>query len=486
MRPWTAPLAYLLILAVLQMPPAYAARDQVDINAYIYDSCIVADEPFFIPVVPKSGESEQMTPKFLPLVGVVIGKLVELFINHEVQGSVKKIKSGAGRKDTRYATTKQMNLYRADLQAAPVLGINAKLGCMTIVAGRLKPEGTDCTAAYLPKEFDRATMGLPQDQWKTVRTDASVENQLRRANVCVDGNAWAVYEARLEFSKDGTAYRLKDAGYTINSLLTTQDRGATRTALYTLKISQPTTTDQAEVLSSAWVKLGTLTAGAKSSGSPGDAGPWLRVPPMSVEARRSFDEKTATHQQLMGEIGALKRAMVRNQRVIDGLDRRIAVVSADLVDGLQQERTKTAVQIQVQGAELDARTTEFRDLPHDPLEFMPVEIEVAVTETESEKKAQLALADIIGDTGSAAASAVGSEVSGAISKALDVSDLDTGPDSAADITDYARVQARYFDALVDVQTALSGTPSADSQRSLADAKSQYNMARHALGLESIQ
>jgi hypothetical protein len=289
----------------------------------------------------------------------------------------------------------------------------------------------------------------------------------------------------LEFSKDGTAYRLKDAGYTINSLLTTQDKGATRTALYTLKISQPTSTDQAEVLSSAWVKLGTVTAGAKSSGAPSDAGPWLRVPPMSVEARRSYDEKTATHQQLMGEIDALKRAMVRNQRVIDGLDRRIAVVSADLVEGLKQERNKTAVQIQVQGAELDARNTEFRDLPHDPLEFMPVEIEVAITETESEKKAQLALADLIGDTGSAAASAVGSEVSGAISKALDVADLDTGPDSAAETTDYARVQARYFDALVDVQTASPGTPSADSQRSLADAKSQYNTARRALGLEPI-
>jgi hypothetical protein len=119
------------------------------------------------------------------------------------------------------------------------------------------------------------------------------------------------------------------------------------------------------------------------------------------------------------------------------------------------------------------------------LEFMPVEIEVAITETESEKKAQLALADLIGDTGSAAASAVGSEVSGAISKALDVADLDTGPDSAAETTDYARVQARYFDALVDVQTASPGTPSADSQRSLADAKSQYNTARRALGLEPI-
>ncbi len=55
MRPWTAPLGYGLIVAVLQMPAAYAAHEQVDIQAYIHDSCIVADEPFFIPVVPKVG-----------------------------------------------------------------------------------------------------------------------------------------------------------------------------------------------------------------------------------------------------------------------------------------------------------------------------------------------------------------------------------------------------------------------------------------------
>ena len=45
---------------------------------------------------------------------------------------------------------------------------------------------------------------------------------MRRANVCVDGKAKAVYEARFEFSTDGTAYRLKDAGYRIESLLTTE------------------------------------------------------------------------------------------------------------------------------------------------------------------------------------------------------------------------------------------------------------------------
>ncbi|HMK87685.1 MAG TPA: hypothetical protein VK437_17100 [Steroidobacteraceae bacterium] len=477
----------LLILALSWTQAARASHDKpVDVHAYINDSCLIADEPFFMPVTKNADGSDQMTPKFLPLLGIVVGKLAELFLNHEVQGQVNRIKSGAGRKDTRYATTNEMNLYRIDLQASPVLAINGKLGCMTIVAAKLKPPGTDCTSAYVPKELDRATLSLPQNEWKTTRTDDSVENQLRRANVCVDGTALAVYEARFEFSKDGTAYRLKDAGYRINSLLTTEEKGANRAVLYTLKIFQPGATDQSELLSSAWVKIGTVSAGARSSGAPADSQPWLRVPALSAEARRAYEEKTKTHQELSGEIDALKRAIARNQRIIQGLDQRIASASAsaDIVQGLKDERTKTAVQVQVQEAELDARNEEFRALPHAALEFMPVEIEVAVTETESEKKAQLALADIVGTTGGAVASEIGNEVSGAMSKSLQVSDI--VPDNRTSDSELARLRARYFDALIEVQSGTSGGPSADSQKNLTIAKAEYNEARRSLGLDPIQ
>src|SRR5260370_33248198 len=107
---------------------------------------------------------------------------------------------------------RQKNLYRVDFRPAPSLGINAKLGCMTIVAARFKPEPADCSAEYLPKELSRDTKELPQSERQTSRTDDSIENQLRRANVCVIGKAQAAYETRLEFSNDVNAYRLKDAG----------------------------------------------------------------------------------------------------------------------------------------------------------------------------------------------------------------------------------------------------------------------------------
>jgi hypothetical protein len=482
---WLAAAVCLSLLQFQAVQAAQATHENVEVRAYVDDACIIADEPYFLPVTGNKDASDQSTAKFLPLLGLVVGKLAELFINHEIQSSADRIKAGAARKDTRYAVTRQMNLYRADFQPAPALGINAKLGCMTIVAAAFKPDPANCTAEYAPKELSRDARDLPQSEWKTSRTDDSIENQLRRANVCVNGKAKAVYEARFEFSQDGTAYRLKDAGYHIESLLTTPDKGASRTTLYTLRISNPGATDQQEVLSSAWVNIGTVTPGSHASGSKGDAAPWLRVPPLSIEARRLYEEKTKIHQEVMGEIEALKRALTRGQRILAGLDQRIATAGAETVDGLKLERTRVAVQNQTQGAELDARNAEYQDLPRAPLEFMPVTIEVAVTETESEKKAQLALADIIGKNSDMVGSAVGTAATGLISKTVAATDIKMEPDSADSAGELAKERALYYDALVEFESAASGKAGADSQRNLAIMKDRYNEVRRSQGLEPI-
>ena len=474
---------------------AHDVRPKVEVRAFVNDSCIVADEPYFLPATGTENPADNA--KFLPLLGLVIGKLTELFINHEIQASADRMKAGAVRKDTRYAVSRHMNLYRADFQPAPTLHINARLGCMTIVAGSFRSEPATCTAEYLPKTLSRPTTSLPEDEWQTSRTDASIENRLRRANVCVEGKARAVYEARFEFSKDGTAYRLEDAGYQIETLLTTQDKGAVRNTLYTLRISNPGAGDQQEVLSSAWVSLGAVTAGAHSSGARTDTAPWLAVPPLSVEARRHYDEKTQLQQEDYGEIEALKRALVRNQRLLAGLDQRIATAAPELLEGLRQERTRIAVQNQTQGAELDARNAEYQELPRGPLEFMPVTIEVAVTETESEKTARLALADIIGKNGGVLASAAGGAANGLLSKSVDLTDVKTDPGekAGADVpgphaaatetsgTELAQLRDRYFDALIDVQTADGRV---DLQNSLVVARDRYNAARRSFGLEPLK
>jgi hypothetical protein len=481
-------LAFTICLSLLHIHPAFAAKEKTAfvVRAYVNDACVIADEPFFLPVAPPKDGSEQSSAKFLPLIGLVVGKLAELFINHEIQSSANHYKAGVARKDTRYASSRQMNLYRAEFEPVPTLEINARLGCMTIVAASFKPDANDCTAAYLPKNLAKESVGQPQSEWKTSRTDDSIENQLRRANICIDGKAHSVYEARFEFSTDATAYRLKDAGYRIETLLTTDKPDTPRTTLYTLKISNPSTTDQQEVLSSAWVNIGTVKAGSRSHGSGSDSAPWLRVPPLSIEARRGFDEKTKIHQEVTGEIEALQRALTRNQRQLAGLDQRIAKAGPDLVDGLKQERTRLAVQNQAQSAELDARRAEYQDLPRSPLEFMPVTIEVAVTETESEKKAQVALAEIVGSNSDLVASAVGNAATGLISKSANPSDLKIEPDSADVAAALEHARADYFDALVALQTNPSAPARPDLERKLAVAKDKYNEARRAAGLEQMQ
>ncbi len=485
-------ICWIVCVCLVQTPMAYAGKekdkdkgkDSVVVRAFVNDTCIIADEPFYMPVTPpKDGDSEARA-KFLPLLGLVIGKLAELYINNKIKNSASHYKAGVARKDTRYAVSSEMNLYRADFEPVPSLVLNATLGCMTIVAGTFKPEATECTQAYVPKTLSPDSVGKPEQEWKTSRTDDSIANQLRRANICIDGSAKAVYEARFEFSKDGTAYRLKDAGYRIDSLLTTDSKGVSRTTLYTLKISNPSATDQQEVLSSAWVNIGSVSAGARSRGKGGDDAPWLRVPPLTTEARRNFDEKTRVPQEVSGEIEALQRALTRNQRMLAGMDQRIAAATPDMVEGLKQERTRIAVQNQSQAAELDARRAEYHDLQLGVLEFMPVTIEVAVTETESEKAAQVALADIVGNNSDVVAGYVGSATTTLLSKGVSNRDLKLDTDGP-DHDEYERARAQYFDALVAANTRHGSAAAPDAQRSLVEAKNKYNVARVSLGLEQI-
>jgi len=473
--------AAVVALGLLQVNPVQAAADEPEIRAFANDTCIVADEPYLMPPPDPNAAADQTT-KFFPLIGLVVGKLAEMLINHIITTSNSHIKADAARKDTRYAVTSQMNLYRAEFEPEPALRLNARLGCMTIVAAKFMPAATDCSAAYVPKQLTREIMKLPESQWKATRTDDSIENQLRRANICVDGKARAVYEARFEFSQDGTAYRLRSAGYHIESLLTTQEKGATRSALYTLEISQPSKTDQRETLSTAWVKLGSIAAGAQSTGSKDDSPPWLAVPALTVEARRAYEEKTREQQQVMGEIDALKRALTRNQRLLTGLDQRIADASGDVAAGLAQERTKVAVQIQTQQAEIDASNAEYQDLPHTPLEFMPVTIVVAVTETQSEKAALQVLASVIDSNTAQIASAGGTASANLFSKDLNVTGDPPKRDPAAEL-ELAR--ANYFDALIDARTPAAGGSDGNANGNLALARARYNGARQALGLTPI-
>jgi hypothetical protein len=203
-----------------------------------------------------------------------------------------------------------------------------------------------------------------------------------------------------------------------------------------------------------------------------------------VEARRAYEEQTRVHHEVAGEIEASRRAITRNQRMLEDLDQRIsAATSRALAAGLKQQRLKSEVQIQTLEAEVSARTAEYNELPQTPLQFMPVSIEVGVTETRTEKRALMALAEVINSNSDRIASAGASASSSFVARSLDATSTRSKPDPGAEL-EVAR--ASYFDALVEFKTGDTTAADGAARQKLDLARTTYNAARHSLGLDPIQ
>ena len=121
--------------------------------------------------LPASGNGDPGTAKFLPLIGLVVGKLAELFINHEIQASADHIK--VGRAAQGHA------LRRDQANESVPCGLPARADARHQCAPRLhdhrrrrtsSPSPRDCSAEYLPKELARESRDLPQSEWKTSRS----------------------------------------------------------------------------------------------------------------------------------------------------------------------------------------------------------------------------------------------------------------------------------------------------------------------------
>ena len=153
---------------------------------------------------------------------------------------------------------------------------------------------------------------------------------------------------------------------------------------YTVEIATPGQKhDQEDVISTAWVNLGSVNAGPQRDAPAADNPSWLHVPAMSPEARRAFEEATLAHHELAGEIAAARRAISRNRRVVEDLQRRIAAAPPPMAAALGVEKDKVEVQNQVLDAGLQASIAEYAALPRRQLEFMPVSIRVGITESQT-------------------------------------------------------------------------------------------------------
>jgi len=457
--------------ATVLVATTYAAdsRPGDDWRVYINSSCIVSDEPFLLPEL-----DDEATARLVPLFGFIATKLAGTLV-HTVIESIDR--GGSARKDTRYATASDFNLYMADLRDSPAAVVAPRLGCFTVVAGEFDADSNDCTSEYLPREVSQESLQQPKSEWQTTRSDSSIENVLRRANVCMIGEAKAVYEARIVFSDDKTAYRMINAGYWINSLWSTKSSKAKRNLLYTLEFVEPSGDSVGRVLSTAWVNVGQVSAGdTAADDAAASRSDWLRVPPISVSARRAHQSDTAVHQDVIAHIEALERAVVRDARSLAGIRMRAETANPEVRRVLDQEMARIGVKIVTTEAMLDARYAEYEDLPRPALAYMPTMMRFGITEIRSEKKAMQFLAAIL-DANSDKLVQTASEMV-AFNRSLD-------PDSAQ--VDMESLRQRYFDALVAVDTGTSDSNGNDEElnRELAVARQLYNAARISEGMSSI-
>ena len=176
---WSITLFALLVLLSATYAADNSSADN-DWRVFINSNCIITDEPFLLPQ-----SDDEATARVVPLFGILVSKLASTLISTVIEGSVGGLGGQAARKDTKYVTAKDFNLYLADLSESPASSINPRLGCITVVAGQFHPDSLDCTGDYVPREVSVESLQLSQSEWQTARTDDSVENILRRANVCM-------------------------------------------------------------------------------------------------------------------------------------------------------------------------------------------------------------------------------------------------------------------------------------------------------------
>lgn len=471
-----APKCLLAILStILLVSGAYAAQrtPTAEWRTYINDACIIADEPFLLPEA-----DEQTAARAAPMLGMIATKMASTLVGSIISGLTGRVSDRAASRDTEYIAANDFDLYVTDLSESPTVNLNPRMGCITMVSAQFQPDTANCTDAYVPRTITVDALELPESEWQTDRTDNSAENILQRANVCVAGQAKSVFEARIEFSEDRTAYRMKNAGYWINSLSSTKSTRASRNLLYTLEIVEPSEGSAGRVLSTAWVDLGMVSAGdTAADGGSVDRSDWLSIPAMSRSARRAFETDTAAHQEVAGEIEALERAVLRDARQLAGIENRAGSSSNDVLEVLEKEMTKLSVGIIKKESMLEARRAEYDDLQQPTLRYMPVTMRVGITESRSSRRAMQALSYIL-----TANQEVFTEV------ANDVITIDRSLNLDTDEADLGSLRQDYYDALVAVDAVSpdSGQEQAELEMNLAAAKNSYNSARTAAGLDPIE
>lgn len=370
--------------AVFSASPVEAASPSV--RVYANDSCIIADEP----VVAEGIEAT----KALGWAGVVVGNTTQAMIGDIVRAFASALRFLAAPKETTYLASSEFYLYQVDYSISARPTISPFFGCVTVVAGEFNAIGSDCMGEYEPARIEEDQ--ISNDSISRIRAGRSARNVLRRANICLVDEPDYVFENRLEYSEDSTAFRLRSAGYQVNRLLSTKRTNAERAILKTVSLFAPSADGRGEHLASSWINYGKLKSGDfERSDSDLNVSGWTRLPRMSAAATQSYQAQSHYISEAEETIRETESAILRRLRQIRSIEHQIASGDSDLNRGLRPEVDRLKVRLAIDSAALDAVKAEFNDMPKDVRRFMPVSLQVRVTESKSEARLLTWLADFL-------------------------------------------------------------------------------------------
>ena len=378
--------ALVAAIVINLLSPGSAAAD-TEFNAYLNDQCIISDEPFYLPDSSEGYTSRYIGTQYL------IRQLAQSLIYGIVKATIGRIGDSSARQDTDYILAKDVNLYRVDQAQSPELELTNRFGCITVVVGRFERDGRDCSADYQPKQISPEMTARPETEWRTERVDSSIENILRRANVCLVEPARAAYEIRVIYSDDGTAFRLETAGYWINRLLSSNSKRATRQLVYTLELHEPVRPNRPSLLSAAWADVGPVRAGDEATQvADRSRSDWIAVPRPTGATLRAYEQANGVHIEVYGKIRAIERYVARQRTMLNSLRRQRQAARPELHGRLDEEIEDVEFALIRSQSELEARLQEYESLPSGQHEYMPLAIQLGITEARSERRARALLA----------------------------------------------------------------------------------------------
>jgi hypothetical protein len=369
--------------------PAAAVAANADFRLYLNESCIVADEPIVAANVDPS--------KALNWAGLLVSNPGQAILTGLVRGIAKAIGNSAARKEFVRGADRDLYLYAATAERNMQPTPSGELGCMTVVSGIFNDDPAGCVEDYQPVVIEEDPQSL-ESVFAAVG-DRPVEVILRRANVCLAAPPEVFIESRLELSEDGTAFRMRNAGLVINSLVGTRNAAERRAMLQTVSIFSPSGNGRGTLLASNWTNFGQVAAGTQIRGERSAAivSGWTKMPPMSAAASSVYRSEFQAHNATATEIAALERRILRQLRQAMALEEELADASDSVAAHLRGQIDQLEAQMAVNNATLRALQQEYRELPTAERRYMPVTVSVALTETRSEKELQAWLAKFLDD-----------------------------------------------------------------------------------------